>query len=52
MIEVINKLEGTFTEDDLSVLNAIANYAAVAIDNARLFRRFDTSSSQRLNTDE
>jgi GAF domain-containing protein len=52
VIEVINKLEGTFTEDDLSVLNAIANYAAVAIDNARLFRGFGTSSSQRLDTDE
>ena len=52
VIEVINKLEGTFTQDDLSVLNAIANYAAVAIDNARLFRRFETSSSQRLDTDE
>jgi len=46
VIEVINKLDGPFTEDDLRVLTSIANYAAVAIDNARLFRRFQTSSPE------
>jgi len=39
VIELINRLEGTFTEDDQSLLSSIAGYAAVAIDNARLFRK-------------
>jgi GAF domain-containing protein/FixJ family two-component response regulator len=46
VIEVINKLDGPFTEDDLRVLTSIANYAAVAIENARLFRRFQSSSPE------
>lgn len=45
VIEVINKLEGTFTEHDQSLLASIAGYAAVAIDNARLFRESRLSSS-------
>ncbi|MGB3906775.1 MAG: GAF domain-containing protein [Anaerolineae bacterium] len=45
VIEVINKLEGTFTEHDQSLLASMAGYAAVAIDNARLFRKSQLSSS-------
>jgi len=44
VIEVINKVDGVFTEDDRNVLSSIANYAAVAIDNARLFRTFQSES--------
>ncbi len=44
VIEVINKLDGTFTEDDQRLLSAIASYAAVAIENARMFRRYQASS--------
>ncbi len=36
VIEVMNKLEGDFTESDLTLLNSIATYAAIAIENARL----------------
>jgi GAF domain-containing protein/FixJ family two-component response regulator len=45
VIEVINKVDGTFTQNDRSLLISIANYAAVAIDNARLFRRSQSSSA-------
>lgn len=37
VLEVLNKIEGVFTADDLSLLEAVATVAAVALDNARLF---------------
>jgi signal transduction histidine kinase len=36
VIEIMNKLEGDFTESDLTLLSSIATYAAIAIENARL----------------
>ena len=36
VIEIMNKLEGDFTESDLTLLNSIATYAAIAIENAQL----------------
>ncbi|MCK4472778.1 MAG: GAF domain-containing protein [Anaerolineae bacterium] len=42
VIEVINKVEGTFTKEDEGLLSSVAGYAAVAIDNARLFRKSRT----------
>jgi len=36
-IEVINKLEGPFTEQDLELLQAIAASVAVAVENANLY---------------
>ncbi|MBN2003887.1 MAG: GAF domain-containing protein [Anaerolineae bacterium] len=37
VLEILNKIEGIFTADDLSLLEAVATVAAVALDNARLF---------------
>jgi len=37
VLEVLNKVDGVFTADDLSLLEAVATVAAVALDNARLF---------------
>ncbi len=37
VIVVINRLEGTFTSDDLELLQFLAAAVAVAIDNARLY---------------
>jgi GAF domain-containing protein/CheY-like chemotaxis protein len=36
-IEVVNKRQGEFTADDLSLLEAVASIAAVALENARLY---------------
>ncbi|MBE7552183.1 MAG: GAF domain-containing sensor histidine kinase [Anaerolineales bacterium] len=36
VLEVMNKREGNFTQNDLELLSSIASYAAIAIQNARL----------------
>ncbi len=37
--EVLNKREGAFTEEDLQVLTTLAEFAAIALQNARLYER-------------
>ena len=39
VVEVINKRDGDFTEGDQALAGALANQAAIAIDNARLYAR-------------
>ena len=41
VIEAVNKLEGTFSEQDKHVLQALAAQAAIAIENSRLFKQSD-----------
>ncbi len=37
VIEIVNKRQGQFTDEDLSLLEAVSSIAAVAIENARLY---------------
>ena len=37
VLEVVNKREGEFTDDDLSLLEAVSSIAATALENARLY---------------
>lgn len=39
VLEIVNKLEGEFNEDDLAVAGALASSAATAIENARLVEK-------------
>jgi GAF domain-containing protein len=39
VVEVINKGDGSFNEQDLAMATALAGQAATAIDNARLYAR-------------
>ena len=39
VVEVINKRDGDFTENDEALAGALANQAAIAIDNARLYAK-------------
>jgi len=49
-IEVINKRDGTpFDEEDKSLLTAFAGQAAVAIENARLFKQTDQALAERVD---
>jgi signal transduction histidine kinase len=41
VLEVINKREGGFTDDDMDLLQVLSAQAAVAIENARLFQQSD-----------
>jgi signal transduction histidine kinase len=41
VIEAVDKLEGTFSEQDKHVLEALAAQAAIAIENTRLFKQSD-----------
>ncbi len=41
--------EGIFTPDDLTLLNAFASQAAIAIDNARLYTRTDQDLADRVS---
>lgn len=41
VIEAVNKLSGTFDEDDVRVLQTLAAQAAIAIENTRLFQQSD-----------
>lgn len=39
VLEVINKVDGTFDDEDLAVATMLANQIAIAVENARLYRR-------------
>jgi GAF domain-containing protein len=50
VVEVINKRDGDFTEDDEALAGALANQAAIAIDNARLYAKLaDAVVSSRMS---
>src|SRR5512140_237395 len=38
VLEAINKIHGDFTEDDATILFALANQVAIAIENAQLYQ--------------
>lgn len=38
VIQVMNKINGEFSDDDLDLLSAVANYGAIALENAMLHR--------------
>lgn len=49
VLEVLNKRDGTgFVQEDSDLLTAFASQAAVAIENARLFRMTDIQLAQRV----
>jgi GAF domain-containing protein len=50
VVEVINKRDGDFTKDDEALAGALANQAAIAIDNARLYAKLaDAVVSSRMS---
>ncbi len=49
VLEVLNKVEGRFTADDVELLTTFAGQAAVAIENARLFQQTDLALTERVS---
>ena len=48
VLEALNKRQGTFTEEDVKILTAIASQAAVAIENAQLVKALQESYESTL----
>ncbi|HLO32196.1 MAG TPA: HD domain-containing phosphohydrolase [Anaerolineales bacterium] len=48
VLEALNKKQGTFTEEDVKILTAIASQAAVAIENAQLVQALQESYESTL----
>ena len=46
VIEATNKLAGPFTQNDVDLTEALASFAAIAIENARLFEEIHRSRQQ------
>jgi GAF domain-containing protein len=50
VVEVINKRDGDWTDDDKDIAGALANQASIAIDNARLYAKLaDAVVSSRMS---
>jgi signal transduction histidine kinase/putative methionine-R-sulfoxide reductase with GAF domain len=52
VVQVLNKTNGEFTDDDADILAALATQAAVSIDNSRLFMSVTQKNIQLLDTKE
>ncbi len=52
VVQVLNKLRGEFTQEDIALLSALATQAAVSIDNSRLFLSAIQKNMQLLETKE
>ena len=52
VVQVLNKKNGEFTDDDADLLSAIATQAAVSIDNSRLFLETVQKNLQLVETKE
>lgn len=51
-IEAMNKLQGQFDQHDLRILVGVADQAAVAIENARLYHELEERNRQLLETQD
>ena len=52
VVQVLNKRDGDFTDEDADILAALATQAAVSIDNSRLFLSVTQKNIQLLDTKE
>ena len=48
VLEVMNKKIGNFTQSDVDLLSSIASYAAIAIENARLYQSLEAEHTRTI----
>ncbi|HMQ51586.1 MAG TPA: GAF domain-containing sensor histidine kinase [Anaerolineae bacterium] len=52
VLEVLNKKVGEFTENDANLLSSIASYAAIAIENARLYETLEEQHNRLIEAEQ
>ena len=52
VLQVLNKKTGDFTDRDVDLLTSIASYAAIAIENARLYESLETEHTRTIEAEQ
>jgi signal transduction histidine kinase len=52
VLQVLNKKEGEFTQNDTDLLSSIASYAAIAIENARLYESLEAEHNRTIEAEQ
>lgn len=52
VLQVLNKKAGTFTQGDVELLTSIASYAAIAIENARLYETLEAEHNRTIQAEQ
>jgi signal transduction histidine kinase len=51
VLQVLNKKDGDFNQNDVDLLSSIASYAAIAIENARLYQSLETEHNKTIEAE-
>jgi signal transduction histidine kinase len=52
VLQVLNKRDGEFTQRDVDLLSSIASYAAIAIENARLYESLEAEHTRTIQAEQ
>ena len=51
VLQVLNKKDGDFTQNDVDLLSSISSYAAIAIENARLYQSLEDEHNRTIEAE-
>ena len=52
VLQVLNKKQGDFSQNDVDLLGSIASYAAIAIENARLYESLEAEHNRTIEAEQ
>jgi GAF domain-containing protein len=52
VLQVLNKKNGDFTNRDVELLTSISSYAAIAIENARLYETLEAEHARTIQVEQ
>lgn len=52
VLQVLNKKDGDFTQNDVDLLSSISSYAAIAIENARLYESLEAEHARTIEAEQ